>query len=341
MNRLLSLSLVMIFILSSCRGQQTTTPTPSTKVATTKVPTPSEETTTSDATVVNPPGCTDSAAFGSDVTIPDNTNLKQGEAFHKVWRVENTGTCTWTSDYTMVFYDGDQMGAPGTVKLNLTKPGETLDIAADMTAPDRAGIYRADFQMRNPAGNIMKIDQNTLLWVIINVGAAATSSSGTGSPSGGTGSDSGTSANTDSGLLVSNCPFTIDQVRANAVATAINAYRAKNGIPPYTVNGDLVTAAQSHAADMACNNLFGHTGSDGSTSSSRVASTGYAVSYVSENVYGSYPPLTASDVVTWWATDQTDLRHNQNLLSTQYTEIGVGYAFYNNYGYYVVDFATP
>jgi uncharacterized protein YkwD len=34
-------------------------------------------------------------------------------------------------------------------------------------------------------------------------------------------------------------------------------------------------AAQSHANDMACNQLFGHTGSDGSTVASRVAASGY------------------------------------------------------------------
>jgi hypothetical protein len=28
-------------------------------------------------------------------------------------------------------------------------------------------------------------------------------------------------------------------------------------------------------------------------------------------------------------------------LSTTYTEIGVGYSFFNNFGYYVVDFAAP
>lgn len=333
MKKLFLLSVLMVFMFSACgRNTKTATQVSNTAVPATKPPT-SSDTATTESTVVNPPGCTDAAAFGTDVTVPDNTKLKQGETFHKVWRVKNTGTCTWTDQYAMVFYDGDQMGAPNTVTLDLTRPGATLDIATDMTAPNKDGVYRADFQMHNPAGETMKIDQNTLLWVIINVGAAATSSN--------TDSSSGTGANVDSGLLISTCPFTIDQIRVNAVVSSINAYRSRNGLPPYEVDGDLVTAAQSHSADMACNHLFVHTGSDGSTSSSRVAATGYKASYVSENVYGSYPPLTASDVVSWWATDQTDPRHNQNLLSTQYTQIGVGYAFFNDYGYYVVDFATP
>jgi uncharacterized protein YkwD len=72
-----------------------------------------------------------------------------------------------------------------------------------------------------------------------------------------------------------------------------------------------------------------------------VADAGYVAADLSENVYGSYPPLDGPGVVNWWATDKTDPRHNQNLLSTNFTEIGVGYAFFNNYGYYVIVFAKP
>ena len=107
------------------------------------------------------------------------------------------------------------------------------------------------------------------------------------------------------------------------------------------MNSLLVRAAQRHANDIACNNLFVHTGSDGSTPQSRVADTGYTGSSVTENVYGSYPPLNGQGVVNWWANDKTDPQHNKNLLSNTYTEIGVGYAFFDNFGYYVIVFATP
>ena len=45
--------------------------------------------------------------------------------------------------------------------------------------------------------------------------------------------------------------------------------------------------------------------------------------------------------MNWWKNDKTDPKHNLNLLSDTYIDIGVGYAFFNNYGYYVVVFATP
>lgn len=340
----------MVFLLSACAGNVTSTATesPATKAPATKTP-PTKSPPTA---IVNPPDCTDSAAFVADVTVPDNTNLKQGETFNKVWRVKNTGTCTWTDQYTLTFYDGDQMGAPESLPLGVTKPGDTLDIAVDMTAPDKDAIYRADFEMHNSTGIAMKIDQNTKLWVVVTVGGTTSGSSsstasrtGTGSSSGSSSSSSAGSTNTSNatspGLATSTCAFTIDQSKVNDTVAAINAYRAQNGLPPYTVNPDLVTAAQAHAADMACHNLFVHTGSNGSTPTSRVASTGYVASAVTENVYGSYPPLTGQGVMDWWKNDLTDIRHNQNLLSTKYTEIGVGYAFFNNFGYYVVDFAAP
>jgi uncharacterized protein YkwD len=92
---------------------------------------------------------------------------------------------------------------------------------------------------------------------------------------------------------------------------------------------------------MACNNLFTHSGSNGSTIQSRVTASGYVYSTVSENVYGSYPPLSGAGVVNWWKNDKSDLRHNLNLISDTFVDVGVGYSFFNNYGYYVVVFGSP
>jgi uncharacterized protein YkwD len=279
----------------------------------------------------NPPDCTNRAAFVADVTVPDYTVFESGASIHKVWRVRNTGTCTWTSEYFLVFNSGDQMNAPNSMPLDTTESGQTLDLAVDMTAPSANATYRIYFEIHAPNGTAIPIEQGTLLWSIINVNLT-TADSGGGNP---------ISSPTAPAPIDTACAYTTNQANVDEVIAAINAYRAQNGLPPYSVNALLTSAAQSHSADMACNQLFYHNGSDGSTPTSRVAAAGYAASSVSENVYGSWPPLTGQGVVTWWATDQSDTRHNRNMLSTQYQEIGVAYAFYNNYGYYVVDFAAP
>ena len=222
------------------------------------------------------------------------------------------------------------MGAPDSIPLEITYPGQTLDITVELTAPESPGTYRGNFVIENPEGLIMKIDEDSRLWLIINVTntAATPISTSSNSPSG---SSSGNAA----------CAFVTDRSKLTETINAINAYRSQNGLPVYTENSLLAGAAQVHANDMACNNLFVHTGSNGSTPQSRVAATGYVASSMSENVYGSYPPLNGQGVVSWWATDKTDPAHNENLLSNTYTEIGVGYAFFDNFGYYVLVFAAP
>lgn len=332
MKKLLTSTLFIVFLLTACGGTQpTTTNSASPTAAAGK--TGISPATPSSSTPVNIPtdqaNCTNSASFVEDVTVADYTTFQAGDAIHKVWRVKNTGSCTWNNQYRLVFVNGDKMGAPDSLPLQTVKPGETLDIAIDMVAPATDAVYRADFEIHTPSGASIPIDQNTILWTIVTVGNATAGSGDVGGSSGG------------AGLVNSTCAYTTDQSNVDAVIAAINGYRSQNNLPAYTVNPQLTLAAQSHSADMACNNLFVHIGSDNSTPQSRVAATGYIASSVTENVYGSWPPLTGQGVVSWWATDQTDPNHNKNLISISYKEIGVGYSFFNNYGYYVVVFAAP
>jgi uncharacterized protein YkwD len=275
----------------------------------------------------NDPNCTNSASFVIDVTIPDNTAIAAGTPFTKTWRVANTGTCIWGPDYTLAYYSEERMGAPKSVPLPVTYQGQTADISVNLTAPSATGKHRGNFVIQNPAGLIMKIDNDSRLWLVITVTADLSSATAVSS--------------SDAGLVTSTCLFSSEISNIRETIDAINAYRTESGLPAYQVNSQLAKAAQSHANDMACHSLFGHTGSNGSTIQSRVTDAGYVYSVVTENVYGSYPPLSGGGVVNWWKNDKTDLRHNRNMISDTYTDIGVGYSFFNNYGYYVVVFATP
>jgi hypothetical protein len=97
--------------------------------------------------------CTDKARFIADVTIPDNTNLAPGQAFTKVWRLRNNGTCTWNEDYKVVFTDGAPMGNPTPLSIpNTVAPGGTIDLAVDLVAPPSSGTYRGNYMIRNPQG---------------------------------------------------------------------------------------------------------------------------------------------------------------------------------------------
>lgn len=87
------------------------------------------------------------AEFVRDVTIDDGTEFLPGTEFTKIWRLKNTGSCTWTTNYTLVFVNGDRMdgsnsGLPGSVQ-----PGESINIGVDLVAPDESGIYKGNWML--------------------------------------------------------------------------------------------------------------------------------------------------------------------------------------------------
>ena len=69
-------------------------PTPSPPPAATTAAT-SAATATPVPDVSGPGGCTLNASYVADVTVPDNTKYAPGKTFTKVWRLRNSGTCTW------------------------------------------------------------------------------------------------------------------------------------------------------------------------------------------------------------------------------------------------------
>jgi uncharacterized protein YkwD len=326
---------------------------PSDTVAVTDTPaTPLTATATLGTPIpTNPPDCTNSALFVTDVTIPDNTNIVGGTKFTKTWRISNNGTCVWGPTYTLVHYSDERLGAPDSVPLGLTYPGSTLDISVDLTAPNTTGTHRANFVIKNPAGLIMKIADDSRLWVIINVTTiSAPTVAVTSTPIGPSATLAGsvtptatgpTSTQSSSSSTTADCAFTTDRSKLTEVISALNSYRAQKGLPAYTVNSKLAEAAQRHANDIACHKIYVHTGTDGSTPQSRVADTGYVAKSVSENINGNYPPLDGQEVINWWINDKNDPRHGQNLISTTFKEIGVGYALFDDYGFYALVFAQP
>ena len=88
-----------------------------------------------------------------DVTIPDDTQMQPGQTFTKVWRLRNSGTCTWTKDYRIAVFSGEPMGAPDKVSLpNKVDPGQSVDITVDLVAPGSAGTYQGNWKLQNATG---------------------------------------------------------------------------------------------------------------------------------------------------------------------------------------------
>jgi hypothetical protein len=116
----------------------------------------------------------DWAQFIADVTVPDGTTYAPGATFTKTWRLKNIGTCTWTTNYALVFTRGTQMGAPAAVNFpSNVAPGQTVDLTVNLTAPNSAGHYFGYYMLRNAGGTNFGIGTaaNREFWVEINVGA--------------------------------------------------------------------------------------------------------------------------------------------------------------------------
>ncbi|KAI8800802.1 hypothetical protein BJ742DRAFT_840001 [Cladochytrium replicatum] len=110
----------------------------------------------------------------------------------------------------------------------------------------------------------------------------------------------------------------------------LNAFRAANGVPALAEVGSLDSCAYAHTVDMA-NNLkqISHSGSDGSTFSSRISRcTGSGTS--GENVAAGYQYV--QNVMAAW---QASTAHRNNMLSRNFNAVGFG--SYN--GYWTQNFA--
>ena len=83
--------------------------------------------------------------FITDVTVPDNTTLVTGDAFTKTWRVKNTGEIEWPRNTKLTFLQGTQMTELSEVIVGKVASGAEKEISVQLTVPDAAGSYEAQW----------------------------------------------------------------------------------------------------------------------------------------------------------------------------------------------------
>jgi hypothetical protein len=147
----------------------TNTPVPPTPVTPTLHP-PTVTLTATPTATATPLPC-NKAEFVTDVTIPDGEDITIFDTFTKTWRLRNVGTCTWTSDYRVVFDHGDQMLAPDSAPIasGSVAPGATVDVSVPMEAPGTAGTYKGYWKLRDAGGVLFGVGAsgNVAFWVEI------------------------------------------------------------------------------------------------------------------------------------------------------------------------------
>jgi uncharacterized protein YkwD len=219
------------------------------------------------------------------------------------------------------------MDAPLSAPVPTTISNAKVEVSVELTAPSSNGTYAGYFTLHNASDKIVPIGAEQTFWVKIVVGSASVASTSGGSPT-----QAGSSSTTSGSGGSANCKYTQNAGYANQAAALINAERAKAGLPALAVNAQLAALAQSHAADMACNNMISHSGSDGSNPYSRAVAAGYSGSFSEEIIYGGGGPEAA---MSWWMSDQI---HRDAILKQKTTEMGAGYAYFSNgsYGDFIV-----
>ncbi len=99
-----------------------------------------------------------------------------------------------------------------------------------------------------------------------------------------------------------------------------NNERGKVGLSPLTLNSKLAAAAQKHSRSMAMQDFFDHR-----QMVERVRAEGYHYSRVAENI--SAGNSTPEDAIKGWMNSSG---HRDNILNSNYRELGVGYYFLEN-----------
>lgn len=124
-----------------------------------------------------------------------------------------------------------------------------------------------------------------------------------------------------------------DALLAELVA-AHNRFRTVRGLRPLARSGRLDAAAQRQATTMAGTRTLDHE-AGGTTLAGRLRDAGVTYAAAGENIATGYATVAA--VVQGWADSPS---HRENMLATQFNQIGVGLAYTrNSFPYWCVVFA--
>jgi len=118
-----------------------------------------------------------SACYGlsyvSDVTIPDNTQVKPGESFTKTWRVLNSGTCAWEVGFVFKLASGEAIGGSSVTLNQRVESGQQHEFSVPMVVPsNKTGELKGTWRLSDANGSQF----GDGVYVLVKVsGTAATS----------------------------------------------------------------------------------------------------------------------------------------------------------------------
>lgn len=143
------------------------------------LPAPEEATPEAAAPARSSNACIDAMTLIAHLSFDDDgmrspPPVSPGTPFQKTWRLQNNGTCTWTTGYVLTPVGGNvpqaSMGGLATAIDRPVAPGETYDMTVNLVSPLVPGVYQGFWSMRSPNGLLF----GDRLWVGITVPAQPT-----------------------------------------------------------------------------------------------------------------------------------------------------------------------
>lgn len=181
MRSILSLWMLACLLLSACTSAATTPaqqiaqvselpaepaptralpPTASPTAPPTDTPLPTQTPVPTVPPTATAPACTNKAELVKHLLASPNTAVKPEEYFVKMWRIKNSGDCTWSTAYELVFVDGDQMSGPDRVPFpHPVAPGETIDLRLDLFGPLTLYSHTGKWMLRAEDGSLFGLGE--------------------------------------------------------------------------------------------------------------------------------------------------------------------------------------
>lgn len=121
----------------------------------------------------------------------------------------------------------------------------------------------------------------------------------------------------------SNCTVTPSVLSAmeRTLADLTNVMRVREGLEPLMLDRNVSAVAKAHSNDMAENDFFAHTGTDGMDKTGRMEAAGYGPCYISEALSKAYPNSFAA-----FASFYSNAMY-QEILSANFDLLGIGYSY--------------
>lgn len=118
------------------------------------------------ATAVPPtPSCYNNLQFMQDLSVLDGTVVQPGSQVDKRWQVQNSGTCNWTSQYTLNLVAGDPLGLESPQAMFPARSKTNAIIQLIFTAPAEPGEYFSTWQAADPGG--MPFGEEIYLHIVV------------------------------------------------------------------------------------------------------------------------------------------------------------------------------